>query len=89
MSIAEMELIADNFFAKKTNAMHLVPVQFIVDQLMNSKQTEQTVTEAAIIEKEVSRYIIIECIIILYHIILICRSNVKLVSVLVHLRFQY
>lgn len=58
MSIAEMELIADNFFAKKTNAMHLVPVQFIVDQLMNSKQTEQTVTDAAIIEKEVSRYII-------------------------------
>lgn len=62
MSIAEMELIADKFFAKKTNAMHLVPVQFIVDQLMNSKQTEQTTTdhEAAIIEKEVIiKYLII------------------------------
>ena len=48
MSIAEIELVADNFFPNKRNAMYLVTVSAIVDQLMNFEQTK-----AVIIEKEV------------------------------------
>lgn len=51
MSIAEIELVADNFFPNKKNTMYLVAVLAIVDQLMNSEQTA-----AVTIEKEVSRY---------------------------------